>query len=379
VQALNLFMLNCRTSTLGRSSLLRNLLFALAALALLCAPALAADSGVSMRIDFLPNLIYDGERLTLCASLVNRTAAAVSGEISCALAAGKRTLADPLTKQLDAAAGKDARIETSWRLVQLKDPVTITVSMTVGAKKIASQRVVVYPASITLPPLTQGDGFLLDDKGERVVLVVRRQVRDPESRWAVVRYVGSAFSDGKLDVAAGLFIGDQLADEVGNSYVSLLKKRPELARFTFVSVAHPTGAKKACGAIYRTLCTFSQSALNRQYDLAMIFVGSEEARFGTDTQEFRRAIDLMSGRLKARGSQHVVFVAPIAPKNLAGRTRLYEREIKSVAHASNSTVLSPQAAVAEIGWGNSVAPRPAAMAAVATQITRHVKSTVSKD
>jgi len=363
------------------SSLHPNRVFAWAlCLALwLSGAAVAGERGLAMRVDFLPNLIYDGDPLTLCVSLVNRTAAAVGGEVRCVLAVGRRTLAEPATRVLEARPGGEDRFETMWRLVQLKETATLTITLTVAGETIASEKVAIYPASLRMPALTLGDGFLTDEHGHRVVLVVRRQVREPESRWALLRYLHRRLSGGRTRAASALFLGDQLTETLAESYVTKLRSRGAMERFTWLPVAHPTEADQAGGAIYRTLAAFSQSALSRPYDLAVLFVGSEEARFGTDAQEFRRAIDLMSGLLKKRGTQRVVFVAPIAPAPLAERIRLYDRHLRSVAHAANARVFSPQAAVTQAGWGTGVSPGPAAMEALAEAIADTVEAITAED
>ena len=334
---------------------------------------------IAMRINYLPDLVYDGERLTLCASVLNRTREAVRGRVSCSFVAGGRAVGNTINRDVAAPPGRDAFFRAGWRVSDLKDTATLTVLLTVDKEEIGRQTVAVHPASLQLPELRLGDDFLVDDSnGDRVVLVVRRQVRARQSRWPVVRLVERAFSGSKVKAASALFVGDLLARDEAGSYVSLLKSNEDLSRFSFVAVKHPRRSERAGRAILQTLCEFSKSALKRRYDLVLIFAGSEEAMFGTDVAEFRRAVDLMCGVAKSRGARYVAFVAPVAPPKLAGRTERYRRAIRSVAHTAEVDVFDPQPAVTRAGWGSTAAPGPDVRKALADEIARLVNTVMAK-
>jgi len=332
----------------------------------------------ALRIDYLPNLIYDGERLTLCASLLNRTMETVRGRASCSFVAGRGAAGNTIRRDVSAPPGRDGSFRVSWRVSGLKETAALTVVLAVGGEEVGRQTVAVHPASLGLPELTLGDDFMMDGKGDRVVLVVRRQVRARQSRWPVVRLVERAFSGGKVKAASALFVGDLLAGDEARSYVSLLKSNKALSRFSFIAVEHRRASERAARAILRTLCEFSRSALKRRHDLVLFFVGSEEATFGTDVEEFRRAIDLMCGLVKSRGARYVAFVAPVAPARLTGRTERYRRAIRSVAHTAEADVFDPQPAVTRAGWGSAAAPGPDARKALADEIARLVNMVMAK-
>jgi len=197
------------------------------ACALLWAGA-APSAGVSadacslgMRIDYLPNLIYDGERLTFCGAVLNPTPEAVQAAISCSLLDDSKPPAKPVDIVVAVPAGKETGFETGWVVAGLEKTAVLTVTLWVGDKRVGQGEFAGIPASLRLPELKLGDDCLLDEDGRRAVLVVRRQVRERESKWLVVKLVGRAVTGGKVRPASALFVGDLLAKDVGTSYLSL--------------------------------------------------------------------------------------------------------------------------------------------------------------
>jgi len=350
---------------------------ALAAAGAFCAPAQAA-APVTLRIDYLPNLIYDGEKLTLCGSVVNRTTDTVRVRVSCSLRVGQSPLGKAVDNDLAPAGGKEQRFEVTWPIKDLDRPATLSAVLTVGSAAVQAETATVHPSALGLPELDLVDDYLVDHKGDRAVLVVRRQIRERETKWAVVKLVRRAVSGDKIDSASALFVGDLLADDAASSYVSRLRADKQMDRFSFLTVRHPSDSARAGCAVLRTLCRFSKAALKRRYDLALLFIGSDEARFGTDVEEFRKAIDLMSGQIKARGCQHVVFISPVAPRRLAARIERYRRVVESVAHAADAKVFDPQPVVARAGWGRGRAPGPEGGRALSESIVKFVKAITSK-
>lgn len=334
----------------------------------------AATKPVELHIDYLPNLIYDGERLMLCAAAVNRTSALVKAQVYSSLTVGARELGSSTTRDVAIPAGREVRFEAGWEVDELTESATLNIVLTVGQEDVDARRITVHPASLALPQLKLGDGFLADESGERVVLVVRRQLRERASRWGVVKWVQSAVSGGKVTASSGLFIGDRLARTEKDSYASLLKADPVLGRFTFLTVAHPGGTAQAASPVLETLCEVSRFAFKQRYDLAVVFLGSEEAGFGTDVEEFRRAVDLMAGVLKSRGCAHLAFACPVAPENLAGGIERYRRAVMSVVYAAGALHLDPQPAVVRAGWGRGRVPAPPCSRALADEIIRFINA-----
>jgi hypothetical protein len=144
--------------------------------------------------------------------------------------------------------------------------------------------------------------------------------------------------------------------------------------FTFLAVDHSSEPERATCPVLHSLAVFSKSALKRRYDLAVIFLGSHEARYGTDLGEFRKALDLMSGLLKSRGCEHVALVSPVAPPALLRRTERYRRAASSVAYAAAARVFDPQAIVGQEDWGKGRQPSAAVQKALAREIERFVEA-----
>lgn len=359
----------------------RDVLLPCAAACLLLAAAgsaLAAEAPVAVRVDYLPNLIYDGECLSLCGAVVNRTSGGARARITCALSAEDGPDLGTRTRELTVPAGDEARFELSWRLVHLGTPVTLALSLTVGDRTSSRPPVVIHPASLDMPELTVAKNHLVDDERRRVVLVVRRQARERESRWAVLRWAKSVIAGDKIDPASGLLVGDLLAEDEKQSYVARLKASGVMGEFDFLPVRHPAEADRAACAVLRTVAAFSRSALDRRYDAVLFFLGSEEARFGTDVEEFRKAVDLMSGLARKRGTQVVGFVQPAAPPRLARRTAAYRAAMDAVAYVSRATVADPQPAVRDAGWGSGRHAGAAAHGAIADTIIELVKATTRR-
>ncbi len=346
--------------------------------AALGAAAASDASSVAVRVDYLPNLIYDGERLTLCGAVANPTPGAVQAVVSCSLVRDGKPPAKPVDIDVAAPAGKEAGFETGWVVEGLERTAVLAVTLRVGDRRVGQAEFAVVPASLHLPELTLGDDCLLDSDGRRAVLVVRRQIRERESKWLVVKLIERAVTGGKVRPASALFVGDLLAKDVDTSYVSLLRSNPSMSRFSFLGIAHPLDSERAGRAILRTLCSFSRSALTREYDMAVLFVGSEEARFGTDVDEFRKAVDLMCGLLRERGCRYIAIAEPVAPAALEPRVERYGEAVRSVAHAAAARTFNPQPAVASAGWGNAPWPGPDARRAVAHEIVRFVESVMVK-
>jgi hypothetical protein len=346
----------------------------LSARAALAASAPAAPSP-ALRIDYLPNLIYDGERLTVCGRLVNPSRVPVSGRVTCTLSVGRRALGEPVVRAVRSPGdGEQDRFEAAWVLEELLETATLTVELTVDGVAAGRARAAVYPASLDMPELRLAGDRMVDGSGDRAVLVVRRQLPERASRWAVVKLVEEAVTGGKVQPTCALFVGDLLAADEAESYARLLRTAPEMSCFSFLTVRHPRDAERATYPVFRTLCAFSRAALKRRYDLVVLFVGSREARLGTDVDEFRKAIDLMAGLAKSSGSKHIVFVTPVAPPKLLGRTARYRRVVRSVAHAAGAQVFDLQPAVARAGWGRSAAPGPDARRALADEVVKMVEA-----
>lgn len=334
---------------------------------------------VAMRIDYLPNLIYDGERLTLCGAVVNPTPVAVQAVVSCSLVGdGKPPAKPPEDIKVVAPAGKEGGFERDWVVAELDRVALLSVTLHVGDKRVAQAEFAVIPASLRLPELKLGDDCLLDGDGRRAVLVVRRQVRERESKWLVVKVIERAFTGGKVSPVSALFIGDLLAKDVETSYLSALRASPVMSRFSFLGIAHPLDSERAGRAVLMTLCSFSKSALAREYDMAVLFLGSEEPRFGTDADEFRKAVDLICGLLRARGCRHIAIAEPVAPAELEQRVERYREAVRSVAHAAAARTFNPQPAVERSGWGRAPWPGPDANRAIADEIVRFVESVTAK-
>ena len=85
--------------------------------------------------------------------------------------------------------------------------------------------------------------------------------------------------------------------------------------------------------------------------MAVLFFGSEEARFGTDADEFRKGVDLMCGLLRARGCRYIAIAEPVAPAGLEKCVERYREAVRSVAHASAARTFNPQPAVARAELG----------------------------
>ena len=338
-----------------------------------------AELPLALRVDYLPNLIYDGECLTFCGSVVNPNPEKKSVRVSCSLATSSRPDAGMTTQDLVAPARDEISFEMGWRLVRLADVIAFRVALHVGDKIVQRAKFFAYPASLELPELGLADNFLVDGDGDRAVLVVRRQARDRASRWALAKWARRTFTSGKVDARSALFIGDQLSNDENASYLSALKASDVMAEnFSVVGVAHPRQGDRAGHAILRTLCAFRASALKRRFDVAVFFVGSEEARFGTDVDEFRRALDLMCGLLRSRGCKLIGFVAPVAPRALEGRVVPYRRAMHAVARTVGARVCNPQPAAARAGWGTGRDPGPDASRALADEILRFVGAETTK-
>ncbi len=333
---------------------------------------------IALRIDYLPNLIYDGERLTLCGAVINSTPATVQAVVSCLLVGDGKPSSKPVDIEVVVPAGKEAGFEAGWVVAGLDRAEVLSVSLGVSDRPIVQTDFVVIPASLQLPELKLGDDCLLDGDGRRAVLVVRRQIRERESKWLVVKLIERAITGGKVQPASALFVGDLLAKDVETSYLSFLRASPVMSRFSFLGVAHPLDSERAGRAILRTLCSFSRSALTREYDMAVLFLGSEEARFGTDADEFRKAMDLMCGLLRARGCRHIAIAEPVAPTELGRRAERYREAVRSVAYAAAARTFDPQPALARVGWGSAPWPGPDASKAIANEIVRFVESVTAE-
>jgi hypothetical protein len=367
------------------------------------APAAFAADGWSLRVDYLPNLIYDGETLTLSGAVdrarsapaappsnaASRKSEAREIRVVARLTAGDVQYGDTATAVVR-SVDHDFPFRATWSIRQLRQPLTLTVLLQAVTRAgegdaVAEQAeeldrfvAVVYPASLDLPELDIEDEHLVDRRGHRAVLIVRRQIRERESRWALVKLAENVVTGGRITPVSPLFIGDQLAASVDASYVADLREKAVLKHFSYVVADHPIRSAVAAPPILQTLAAFSRAATKRRHSLAMIFVGTEEFRLGTDVQEFRRCIDLMCGALRQHGASHIVFVAPVARRELHARIARYRRVVRSVAYAAGARVVDPQPAVMSAGWGPGRRPSAAARKAFAEHIARFVESIVSK-
>jgi hypothetical protein len=375
---------------------------------LVAANAACGGDAWSLRIDYLPNLIYDGEVLTLSAAVTRARrgpAAPRRGfrpagplpdgtereiEVTARLTAGDVEYGKAAAKVIQ-RAGHEFPFRASWPMQQLRQPLTLVIELQAVIRvregdRVVSERskeldravAIVYPASLDLPELDVEDAHLIDRRGHRAILVVRRQIRERESRWALIKLAESVVTGGKVTPVSPVFIGDLLARRESESYVARLRQRAVMKHFSYLVADHPVRCAVAAPPILRTLAAFSRGATSRRHSLAMLFVGTEEFRLGTDVQEFRKAIDLMCGALKQHGTRHIVLVAPVCPRILHARVARYRRVVRSVAYAAGARVVDPQPAVLAAGWGPGRRPSAAARRALADHVARFVESIVAK-
>ncbi len=337
------------------------------------AAALDAQSPAIIRLDYLPNLVYDGEVVSICGTVVNPTGAAVRARVTCSVSTltGRNWL--DRTRGISVSGGEEGQFEFRIRPAWLSQPLQLDLAVELHGRSQSLPTVMIYPASVNMPELSVEDNHLVDNQGRRAILVVRRQTRERHSRWAVARWARTVVSGGKLDPSSGLLVGDLLAGDENQSYVAALKASNAMAEFDFLTIAHTICEENAACGILRTVAAFSKSGLARRYDIMIFFLGSEEARFGTDIEEFRRAMDLITGLARNRGTRKVGLIMPASPARLTHRTERYQRVITALAHISGAELADPQPAVEQAGWGTGRHAGADAHKAIAESIIEFVR------
>ncbi len=337
------------------------------------ATALEAQSPATIRLDYLPNLVYDGEVVSVCGTIVNRADDAARARVTCSVSTptGRQWL--DRTRDIPVNGGEESQFEFRLRPAWLSQPLHLDLEVELHGRSQSLPTIIIYPASVNLPELSVQDNHLVDNQGRRAILVVRRQTRERHSRWAVARWARTVVSGGKLDPSSGLLVGDLLARDENRSYVAALKASNVMAEFDFLTVAHTTCEDNAACGILRTVAAFSKSGLARRYDIMLFFLGSEEARFGTDIEEFRRAIDLITGLARDRGTRKVGLIMPAAPAHLTHRTERYQQVLTTLADISGAGLADPQPAVEQAGWGTGRHAGADAHKAIAGSIIEFVR------
>jgi len=315
-----------------------------------CASALAAGEAEPprLRVEYLPNILYEDEPLTVCTRVESggEGAAAVRLTVSLRDGAGHALASE----SAEGTAGPESPWRRQWSLAAAKgSPATLDLALARGGSEtsFATLAVGILSGREPLPPLEVKGTDLADASGRRVVVRIEHRVRVVEERWPLVRWVGYQLHGDRWSFRRPLVLGDDLGAPA-DGYLALLGGSSEPWTASVVGVA--TGARDAGPPVFRAVAALTAAKLSPAPDLAVLCLGARDPDFGTDVMQFGRALELIVQQLEARGCRQVVLVAPVGPAHLRKRLAPYVQAAEQVAYTYQARFLDVGAQMADEYW-----------------------------
>jgi len=281
-----------------------------------------AAKGPAVWFDYLPNVLYERDTLTVCLG-----ARAAAGRDLRGLSLRARLLdrdggviTDRKWKLFgdDAGTGEperpgrppsrrsltEAQRQVDFGRVEWK---RLVVDLTEKGRAIASASAVCHAEGEPFPKVTPSGERLVDPAGRIAVFRLRRRTRKEDRSWLLVRKMSGALKEGEAPARTALF-GERLPVAKGEAGAF-----SELISGMGTKVEDLTGAPDADATvpILGLLASVGSRAAGSRSRAGVLFLPSRDVDRGTPLGEYRRAVDLAILRVKMAGCAPVVVAGPV--------------------------------------------------------------------
>jgi hypothetical protein len=302
-------------------------------LAVLCLPAggpglagaeNAPPAVMGLAAEYIPNLVYHDESLTVVMRVTNRGTVPATAPlvVTAVFPAGGRTVV--ASRDLNLAPGAEARLSLDLPVAVFDRPVG-TLAFAAGTASSALR--LVQPGE-PVPAFSVDPGnACLDRDGMRLVLVVTHRVYIANRRWLFAHWAAERFLPARA-CASSLVMAAPLAEAGGPpSYLGSLKAAVPSADILALADLPAGGA-----APVLVNCALVRDGLARPVrERAVLCLPYTDVLRGTGRREYRLAVECMVQMLERAGYADIRIVAPASPAALEGRMQGYLDELADIA------------------------------------------------
>ncbi|MFH1708109.1 MAG: hypothetical protein ABIF71_09345 [Planctomycetota bacterium] len=290
----------------------------------LAGEATALTPVIQLAAEYIPNLVYHDESLTVVMRVTNRGTAPATGPllVTAVFPAGGRTVV--ASRDLDLAPGAEARLSLELPVVVFERPVR-NLAIAAGTASFALR--LIQPGD-PVPAFSVDPGnACLDRDGMRLVLVVTHRVFTANRRWLFAHWAAGRLFPARA-CASILVMAAPLAEAGGPpSYLASLK-----AAVPSVDILPLADLPAGGAAPVLVNCALVRDGLARPArERAVLCLPYTDVLRGTGRREYRLAVEWMVQMLERAGYADIRIVAPAAPAALAGRMQGYLDELADIA------------------------------------------------
>ena len=293
-----------------------------------------SESACSLVVEYLPNFVYDDEKITAVVKAINTGKGLYQGSLSVESGFNSGSTGSIIQQEVTLAEKGKVRFTFNLDLLLFKQKVQFIRFILRKAKEdtpgISYMIKIVHPEE-TLPDydIENGLNFVLKS-GKRIIFVIKHMKFVQKRRWIFAKWFKHKVATSR-SYRSFLFFGAPLSGKENErfSYMPLLKKRKkdiEIIKFTDFP-------KKGAYPILANAIQFRAGLKSALKERAIIFFPYSDFVAGTGKREYRMCCEFIIQRLRDSGYTYkdMKIIAPAVPKVLEKQFEPYFNELADIA------------------------------------------------
>jgi hypothetical protein len=284
-------------------------------------------------IDYLPNFVYDDEKITAVLRVVNNSDSELNGRLIVVrkIIAGSET--GKIQKKVAIKRGEENQYTFNIDLSALNKKIRfISIQMKIGEgnpKEEHEIRILGYNEKLLPYSLKDGSHFVLKT-GKRVIFEIEHMKFVQKRKWVFAKWLQKRLTASRR-YNSFLFLGAPLcrSGELKDSYLQMI--RHDLSPMDIVKfVDFPeTGAYP----ILENAVRFKAAVDIHKKDRAVLFLPYSDLIYGTGKREYRMCCEFMLQRLFQAGYAYrdILIVTPAVPERLSEKFKPYTEVLGKIA------------------------------------------------
>ncbi|MCX7806431.1 MAG: hypothetical protein N3A38_14785 [Planctomycetota bacterium] len=324
--------------------------------------------------DYLPNILYTGDDLTVCLRAEN--ASGRKAPLSIALefqeAGGKRRR--PHMEEGECPLGGFLHYR---RTHEIGGAVSFSYTLKVEGREVARHTVRIVRPEDAFPVRARSysfdaEGAAVADSpdprdqltharaggiwdevtGERLLFLIAPRLRKEDRRWAPLRWMFGEAGTSRPPGRPAVFVPEvrSAGPAGGASLAALLKSKAGVVEIVELPPPSPLGAEPVLETACRVCAWMESKGKNEQPDRVVALLPIEDAEWATGPREYRLALELLLSRLETMGAPGVALAPPVSASVPRKRLDVYRTQIRETVTIYGQSFADTEKLLADEYW-----------------------------